>query len=326
MVLLKANSSLYQVISCRVSLWAQRAAGRLSTVLCSTNLCNSTSSHHMCKISCNRASILNCLQPQDAPTETEMKLLDLLAAIIQNLSSHPDNRTHLYRAELAGATALDRVLEGPISPEPVETSAALLATRLTGHISAAAAASGGSRSPARVTSPAPFQPDHTAFPTQSAGDSIMPANAAVDTVVTAAAVLRPKVVFPPISRSAGDVGCNTEAFRASSPSSPTAAGSGWPGSPTAGQAESGALATGLSKPPAIIPPRSAGLRSSQGPRSLRSRGAATSVAAMPGSPGIAPDNREQFLIWMDSTFLDVNEGSQGMSGADGAHRERRWVA
>lgn len=240
-----------------------------------------------------------------------MKLLDMLAAIIQNMASHPDNRTHMYRAELAGTAALDRVLEGPpspVSPEPVNTSAALLASRLTG---AAAAAQRE-----RAASPSALQPGRCASPTTTAplpqlqqpGDSIGASllSASVDSALAAAAVVRPKVVFPPISRST--VGLpEGEAFRAGSPTA------GWPSPPATAAAGAGndvlrGLAGGC-RPSALVPPHSGGhgLRGGVGGRSAKSR-AATSVAGMPGSPTAAPDSREQFLIWMDSTFVDVSDG------------------
>jgi hypothetical protein len=36
------------------------------------------------------------------------------------------------------------------------------------------------------------------------------------------------------------------------------------------------------------------------------------VAGMPGSPMGAPDSREQFMIWMDSTFMDVSGDGSSM--------------
>lgn len=235
-----------------------------------------------------------------------MKLLDLLAAIIQNLSSHPDNRTQMYRAELAGTAALDRVLEGPESPEPTETSAALLATRLTGHLN------NGTNSPVRAGSPAA---DRTSSPqrSQSPGGQ-------VDTVLAAAGVLRPKVVFPSITRAAAVSGEGADYARASSPSSPTATSTMWPGSPSAAsQAAPGSPAA--AGKPSVVPPRTAPSRGSPGNRNLRSRGAASSVAGIPGSPMAAPDSKEQFMIWMDSTFFYINEGSQ--ADAEGFYKEKK---
>ncbi|GAX81636.1 hypothetical protein CEUSTIGMA_g9064.t1 [Chlamydomonas eustigma] len=43
--------------------------------------------------------------------DAEEKLLFLCSSIIQNISLHPDNRTRLYKAELAGGCLLDRFIE-----------------------------------------------------------------------------------------------------------------------------------------------------------------------------------------------------------------------
>jgi hypothetical protein len=58
-----------------------------------------------------------------------------------------------------------------------------------------------------------------------------------------------------------------------------------------------------------------------GARSAKSR-AATSVAGMPGSPMGAPDSREQFMIWMDSTFMDVSGDGSSMRAQSPQAAER----
>ncbi|WIA12059.1 hypothetical protein OEZ85_012136 [Tetradesmus obliquus] len=272
----------------------------------------------------SNTSLYQIIGSRDAPTEAEMKLLDMLAAIIQNMASHPDNRTHMYRAELAGTAALDRLLEGPASPEPVDTSTALLASRLTG---AAAGSPGCSTSPSTLQ-----QPRRCASPalggtlpqlSSQAGDGAAAAagtqllSASLDSALSAATVLRPKVVFPPISRS--NVGLTgSEQFRASSPTS------AWPSPPGTAAAMGGSMPDDVvqclsgnrgCRPSALCPPHGGngtahGMRSA-GARSAKSR-AATSVAGMPGSPIAAPDSREQFMIWMDSTFTDVSGDGSAM--------------
>jgi hypothetical protein len=230
----------------------------------------------------------------------------------------------MYRAELAGTAALDRLLEGPTSPEPIDTSTALLASRLTGAV---AGAPGRSASPNALP-----QPRRCASPalgktlpqfSQQAGDGEAGGEAtgtqllssSLDSALSAAAVLRPKVVFPAISRS--NVGLTgNEQYRAGSPLS------AWPSPPGTAAAVAGSMPDdamqGLSggrgcRPSALVPPHGGngtahGMRN-VGARSAKSR-AATSVAGMPGSPMGAPDSREQFMIWMDSTFTDVSgEGS-----------------
>jgi len=45
------------------------------------------------------------------PCETEEKLLHVVSGITQNLALHPTNRTRLYKAELHGSLALDKLIE-----------------------------------------------------------------------------------------------------------------------------------------------------------------------------------------------------------------------
>ena len=45
--------------------------------------------------------------------EAEVKLAHLSSAVVGNVSLHPDNRTLLYKAELAGGRTLDRFIEEP---------------------------------------------------------------------------------------------------------------------------------------------------------------------------------------------------------------------
>lgn len=264
----------------------------------------------------------------------------MLAAILQNLASHPDNRTCMYRAELAGTTALDRVLEGPCSPEPIESSAALLAGRITAKIAGPAAGRCSSSSPmkqaaaaghSRSGSPVMPQPGRCESPTFTAAarrqtqgtDSL---SKSIDTALSAHTVVRPKVLFPPISRStagmlAASGGTREQWIRAGSP--PRTAQQpqqqqqqvSWPSppaSPTATAAAAGGGGGGRASPSrqgprfavSSNPPHTAtGARGATGHgrsparnSSLKSR-AATSMAGVPGSPMSAPDSREQFLIW-----------------------------
>jgi hypothetical protein len=43
--------------------------------------------------------------------ESETKLLFVLSGVLQNLALHPANRTLMYKAELYGTSALDKVIE-----------------------------------------------------------------------------------------------------------------------------------------------------------------------------------------------------------------------
>ena len=67
--------------------------------------------------------------------EADQKLLHLCGSIIQNISLHPDNRTRLYKAELAGGVSLERLF--------AEDAAA----------AAGSAAAAGRISPGRAASP-----------------------------------------------------------------------------------------------------------------------------------------------------------------------------
>lgn len=95
-----------------------------------------------------------------------------------------------------------------------------------------------------------------------------------------------------------------------------------PASPAAGQGRTSPSRQGRSVAAGMNAPRTAtgargstayaATRSPARNRSVKSR-AATSVAGVPGSPMSAPDSREQFLIWMDSTFADASGHADGAS-------------
>lgn len=273
---------------------------------------------------------------QDCPSETEMRLLDMLAAILQNLASHPDNRTAMYRAELAGTAALDRLLEGPSSPEPTESSAALLAGRVTIKSDATTAnklAAAGNNSRSGSSSPVQPHPTRCASPTTAVvrgSKTHSSLTKSLDAALSSGSMVRPKVIFPPISCStagmlAAQSGAREQWVRAGSP--PLAEqqqpqqqqGQSPPTSPTA-RASPNLQGRGLM---GCNPPHTAtGVRGSTAcaglgrtacrNRSMKSR-AATSIAGAPGSAMSAPDSREQFLIWMDSTFVEA--AGYGDSGA-----------
>lgn len=280
-----------------------------------------------------------------------MKLLDMLAAILQNLASHPDNRTVMYRAELAGTTALDRVLEGPSSPEPTESSAAQLAARISTKNTPGAkqqAAAGSSLS--RGSSPVPPKPGRCESPDLGAAGQSMRVDASLskslDTALCPSTVIRPKVMFPPISRStagmlAANAGTREQWIRAGSPPTAGQQQQGQvdmspPGSPTA----AGPMSPSRGGPRvrlAASPPRTAGTRSgtAHGRSPVRNRSqksrAATSIAGVPGSPMRPPDSREQFLIWsdqiFDNAFADGTGYSEGAAGAaePWARARQGWV-
>lgn len=218
---------------------------------------------------------------QEDASDEDLRLLDMMAAIIQNFASHPDNRTRLYKAELKGTTALDRLIEGPASPEPTDTATALTATRNAQGRSSPAPSS-------RCASPSTVLPRLGSGAKDTTGFNATNSSTA-DSTQTLAATLRPKVVFPPI------------AVR------------GVPGDeagPSSNCAENDELMQLISKRGVMSRSRT----------SFRSNRPGTSMMGQPGSPtAVAPDNREQFLIWLDSTFADVAaEGGGG--GADNLDR------
>lgn len=234
--------------------------------------------------------------PQDSPPEVEMRLLDMLAAILQNLASHPDNRTYMYRAELAGTTALDRVLEGPTSPEPADTSASLLANRLSPKKAASSTrdtssnssgnqqpgAAAGAAGAGRCGSPVLPQPGRCQSPMlgssgrTSGGAAAGSLSRSVDTALSAGVVLRPKVVFPPIARSSagllasGGAGSREPWTRAGSPDGPR----------IQVQLQAGS-------PPASPPVAAADGRSSPSRRGRVGTAAAGAAAGMAGRSGTA---------------------------------------
>ena len=57
--------------------------------------------------------------------EADQKLLHLCGSIIQNISLHPDNRTRLYKAELAGGVSLERLFAGDAAAAAGSAAAAV---------------------------------------------------------------------------------------------------------------------------------------------------------------------------------------------------------
>jgi hypothetical protein len=335
----------------------------------------------------------------------ELRLLDMLAATIQNLASHPSNRTRLYKAELLGATALERALEGmegPPSPEPLDVASSTLAggqDAASSRAQTAATATSGRLSPSRVGtagvgsrsgrsrsrssspaagarrppalqlpalqascgSPSPGRGSPLGKAPAATSSSNSPSKAAAGasgsglrasqeydvrqqdvapaewTPEAIAAVARPKVLLPPITKLGGDV-----AWEVGGHSVPGVTA----GSPRAGQSPKsphGPIADGSAgvsgvRSASMIQNASAVMSGSGGRleragRSLKSR-AGTSVWGAPGSPIAPPDSREQFLIWMEATFTEgtpaapyagpsrggaAEEGRRSTPGTAGGH-------
>jgi hypothetical protein len=89
-VLLKSNTSLYQIIGSRVSDLCEYAVAAAALLCWCTGIAALLSCHFLPVPPFLAAAHRLCLRTghvllQDAPTEAEMKLLDMLAAIIQNM-------------------------------------------------------------------------------------------------------------------------------------------------------------------------------------------------------------------------------------------------
>lgn len=311
------------------------------------------------------ASLYEVVCARDDPPLAEVALLNMAAALLSNLASHSDNRTLLYRAELAGTAALDRLLEAPGSSsqlsDDLQSAESLLASRLNGGMVPTSAADrargaggGGSGRGCSGSNGTDSPPPPLAVPTRcaspllgttagragrQAGRVTKPLSASLDSPLALAAALRPKAVFPLMSKG-----------QAASTQRPlTAAGSG-PAhgvmSPAPDSVTNSALQAshvlhgahnqraGYSPAPllALRSPTMAGggqPRTATTAQSPTSR-AATSVMGAPGSsPRSGPDSREQFLIWLDATLADAGARGAGSSpehspglcpGADGERR------
>jgi hypothetical protein len=276
------------------------------------------------------------LAGQASSSPGELRALDLLAAILQNLAAHPDNRTRLYRAELSGTAALERALEMPSSPEPSEGRLAtagrgaafrsLLLAR-TGH-SAASTAARAEPCPTLAPDPGPALP-------------------------AAAAGRRSPIVGQPLQRagapeSGPEAPCprpcpTAAAVDVASQQRRTAAGSsGRPDDPVLAAASvvrpkvlfpsimqhqgnvAAATASVAAGSPAPLP--GASTRPQPPPPGSLQPGAAT--AQVPATGGSSsPDLRRQFLAWLDGTLaagdaaaneLGPGSGGGGNGGGGGS--------
>eukprot|EP00798_Chlamydomonas_sp_ICE-L_P023775 gene23775-9334_t len=147
-------------------------------------------------------------------TAQEEKLLHLCSSVIQNISLHPQNRTRLYKAELKGSTALEKMIEdamadddnsvfftGP-SDQPSLSQSSPPASRssqggrrpATNHVSRSLVPS--SQQKKRVANPK-TAPAHAQRPPQySRNGGVL--NVSVDTALSKTMAARPKAMFPPI--------------------------------------------------------------------------------------------------------------------------------
>ncbi|MEW5306191.1 MAG: hypothetical protein WDW36_008675 [Sanguina aurantia] len=225
--------------------------------------------------------------------ERNQHLLDVCCAIVQNLSLHPHNRTRLYKAELKGSVALDKLMEdggggeAAGSSEDDEASAQTVAAFLP-----SLCGGGGGGSPLRRhASPGDGQRDPS--PRKPRLLKMSPNGAVLNASsgIALAATVRPKVVFPSITiRERND----TSRGRDKNPSMPSAAGAGSPGLQLGGQLARtcGSLTT----------PSDATMLCVHGGNTSTSGEGFEQPA---GEGHDAHDSRNRFLSWIDSTFLDL---------------------
>ncbi|MEW5317782.1 MAG: hypothetical protein WDW38_009052 [Sanguina aurantia] len=250
--------------------------------------------------------------------ERNQHLLDVCCAIVQNLSLHPHNRTRLYKAELKGSVALDKLMEdggggeAAGSSEDDEASAQTVAAFLP-----SLCGGGGGGSPLRRhASPGDGQRDPS--PRKPRLLKMSPNGAVLNASsgIALAATVRPKVVFPSITiRERND----TSRGRDKNPSMPSAAGAGSPGLQLGGQLARtcGSLTTPSDATMLCVhgafrlPPARRLHRCRRGDGgSGGSCGGNTSTSGegfeQPAGEGHdAHDSRNRFLSWIDSTFLDL---------------------
>ncbi|GIL66635.1 hypothetical protein Vafri_20126 [Volvox africanus] len=176
------------------------------------------------QLNATRPGAQNAAAGADALAREE-QLLYLCSAILQNISQHPHNRTRLYKAELKGSVALDKVIEAATDVDEKTLTAASFLPSISSSLSVSPSAmsvtSGARLVSSGKTSKAPSRAGGTLTPSPSGMRVGSPGrralsspktspngliiNNSVDTAL--AGSVRPKVVFPPIcERGSFDAG------------------------------------------------------------------------------------------------------------------------
>jgi hypothetical protein len=147
------------------------------------------------------------------PSEAEEKLLHICSSILQNLSLHPQNRTMLYKAELAGTSLMDRLIEDATEAAQNDATLKEVSSILPPIHSSPSSPHGHSSPKPRGTKgnvimhhgQQPVSPISPKSHLNQKSMRISPngaiLNSSVDTAV--ASTLRPKVAFPPIASKEG---------------------------------------------------------------------------------------------------------------------------
>ncbi|KXZ56071.1 hypothetical protein GPECTOR_2g953 [Gonium pectorale] len=223
----------------------------------------------------------------------EEQLLHLCSAILQNISQHPQNRTRLYKAELKGSVALDKVIESATdvddetrtaasflpsipsahsaSPSPIPSSTSVGMASSVGRGGKAGSSLGPSGSSVRIGAGSTGRGGRAPQKVTQNGQVI---NNSVDTVL--AGTVRPKVVFPPICERGGAEANPSQRFVAS---------------------------------PTLNRINSAGMHSVKSGEDNGSDTVEYNEAAGATMRHVAvTDSRYRFLTWIDNTFHDLDAG------------------
>jgi len=253
--------------------------------------------------------LYNRVATSGMPCESEEKLLHVISGITQNLALHPGNRTRLYKAELHGSLALDKLIEQAMEGEDASTAAGTKSTvssTLPPISPPAATFRNRTGAPGSAASqPAPLWKTNNVGPTASTVRSSLPnstLNVSLDTALHAQQI-RPKVVFPPIVENKEDVWqMRNKDVRAASRMA------------TMSRSQTRMRVTDQEQGGAVSFRDTSRHASSVGGNSDR-----MSTMESPSSANLAmpQDSRTRFMSWVDSTF--AGEGLEGNSSMAGAY-------
>lgn len=213
-------------------------------------------------------------------------------------------------------------VESPCGRGPIRAAQQAMASPPAAAARASAGGGGGTSSSTQALVGG-RQQQHTQNSPQLPAAATATAATTHDPALAAASIVRPKVLFPPIGRPSNP----------DDPTSGTGAGCSGSGAPHGvpggaypwAESPGGAAARGSPPHSPQLRPRTVGGLRAVGAgglgRSKSSKSQATSMWASPGSPIAPPDSREQFLIWLDSTFAGDAAAGGGSGGAAGYQAE-----
>lgn len=219
------------------------------------------------------------------------KLLHLVSGIVQNLSMHPQNRTLLYKAELKGSVALDKLIEQAVDiDDELKQTATLLPpihgnrAKSTGRSTGSPSHTGGHNSP---RSPSPTKLGRKTDRTSRISPNGAVLNSSVDTAL--AGSIRPKVVFPPIVENKEDVWQGNDLLG----NSLTRGGRGTSNRPT--------------RSPQLSQQATLERNAMQAAAAAELQLQQQQQEAYENSMSDSVDSRSRFLNWLDNTFSMENE-------------------